>query len=169
MSDSSLTDIAARLNALKEQAEAVDVRFAPSGIRFVVATDWSQAAVPLAALKAFRVALAPGSAAELCLATPHGPGPADVECARVLIEGAGGAQGLGSVVLASFDEVLSEAYDSAVVPVGDASLLITEVASFVTRMFDVARRLQANGPDAMSGVNTGNQDALRRRLEAFSA
>ena len=170
MSESTaLTDVAARLQALKEQAEAVDVTSGvPVRTRFVVATDWSQAAAPFAVLKAYRAAFAPDDAVELCLATPHEPGAVDAECARSLLESVGGDAVCGPVTVESFDEVVTTAYDSAVVPTGDAGLLIMEVAGIVSRMFDVSRRAAA-GEVRINGGNPGSRDALRERLQAFTA
>lgn len=167
MSDlTPLSDVAARLQALKAQAEAVDVASEVLPARFVVATNWSAAAVPLAVLKAYQAAFAPDSGAELCFATPHEPGEADAECVRVLIDGVGGGGALAAVTVESFDEAVGKAYDAACVPSGDGEMLISEVAGLIIRMFDVARR--EDGTRA-AGTNAGSVDALKRRFDEFAA
>lgn len=166
VSDSpALADIAARLKRLQEDAEAVDVP-SSEATRFVVATDWNHAAAPLAVLRAYLAAYPAGAPVELCFAVPHEPSDQDARCVRVLVEGVGGEAALGPLAVESFNDVVKSAYDSAAVPVGDVDLLLTEVASLITRMFDISRRLGA-GTGVVAGANQGDPDALRRRLEGF--
>lgn len=158
-------ELAARLRAVT--GEQGDLRSQQShAVRFVVATDWGSAAAPIAVLRAYRAIFTSESSVELCFAVPHEPSQQDAECVRVLVEGVGDESALGPLAVESFDEVLASPYDSAVVPVGDADLLLTEVASLITRMFDINRRLGAD-TGVVAGANQGDPDALRRRLEGF--
>lgn len=167
MSDSpSLADIATRLKKLQEHAEAVEVPSSEAA-RFVVATDWTHAAAPLAVLRAYLAVFPADAPVELCFAVPHEPSEQDAECVRVLVEGVGDEAALGALAVESFDEVVHSPYDSAAVPAGDDDLLLTEVASLITRMFDISRRLLANN-GAATGANQGDLAALRRRLGAFA-
>lgn len=158
-------ELAARLRAVT--GEQGDLRSQQSqAVRFVVATDWGSAAALIAVLRAYRAVFTSESSVELCFAVPHEPSQQDAECVRVLVEGVGDESALGPLAVESFDEVLASPYDSAAVPVGDADLLLTEVASLITRMFDISRRLGAD-TGVVAGANQGDPDALRRRLEGF--
>ncbi|MBO3130021.1 hypothetical protein [Dermatophilus congolensis] len=169
MSDqTSLSAIAARLQELREQAETVETTAMMSGVRFIVATDWSEASTVLATLRAYAAVFPEEAPVELCFAVPHEPGEADEECAGILIEGLNGSVP-ASVSVASFEEVSKAPYDSAVVPTGDTSLLITEVGGLITRMFDISRSMPTDGSSLPSGANKGDLDALKKRLEEFSA
>lgn len=170
VSDSPLSsDIAAMIKTIEglERAPGLDA----SPVRFVVATDWSDAAAPLALLKAFRVILRPGIGAELVFAVPHDPTEADAACINVLVEGAGADGDVRDLDVASFEQVVGHPYDTALVPDGDASRLLTQVAGMIVRMHDVARRLEAAelGSASLqdSVFNAGDAAALQDRLAAF--
>ncbi|STD11912.1 Uncharacterised protein [Dermatophilus congolensis] len=169
MSDEkSLSAIAARLQELKAQAETVETDSPATGVRFIVATDWSDAAAALATLRAYSAAFTPDAPVELCFAVPHEPGEVDEECAAILIEGLNGAA-LASVSVASFDEVSNTPYDCAIIPTSNPSLLVTEVGALITRMFDIARSMPEDGSSLPKGANQGDRAALHKRLGEFSA
>lgn len=163
MSDSLSTDISDLIKMLDAEGPLGD----EAPVRLLVATDWSDAAVPLALLKAFRAIVHPDSPLQLTFAVPHEPAASDAECVHVLTEGAGQPGELRGLEVVSFDQALGEPYDCAVVPTGDASLLITEVAGMVVRMHDLERRQQSEEHTAPG--NPGDAGALRRRLNAFAA
>ena len=169
----SLADIAARLKAIKREAEGGSDLGAGTGApgvqaRFIVATNWQEAAVPLAVLRAYLAAFSATAPVELCFAVPHEPGREDVECVRVLVEGVGGEAALGPLVVESFDEVLATPFDAAAVPSVHPNLTLTETAGLITRMFDVQRRLEA-GRNTLPGGNQGDLETLQARLEAFAS
>ena len=165
MSDSPLSpDIAEMIAMIDGLDEAPQSDNIP--VRFVVATDWTDGAVPLSLLKAFRVIFRPDQDVQLVFAVPHEPTAEDAACVEVLLEGAGATGDLRGLELMSFDRVVEEEYDSALVPDGDTASLITQVAGVITRMHDVARRLEAQG--SSSDVSQGNGAALRSRLSAMT-
>lgn len=170
MNDSALPgDIADMIKTLEGLDEPSIGLTAP--IRFVVATDWSEAAAPLAALRAFDVMFRPDQGVQLVFAVPHEPSEQDAECVHVLLEGAGRADDMRGLDLVSFAQAPDEVYDAAVVPDGDAASLLTQVAGLITRMHDVARTLATldnGGGGNEDTFNRGSSDALRGRLAAFT-
>lgn len=171
MSDKSLSnDISGMLQMLDDlDTSAAE---ATSPVRFVVATDWSDAAVPLATLKAFRAILQPDGPAQLTFAVPHEPTEADAACVHVLLEGAGTGSDMRGVEIVSFEQAADEPYDTAIVPEDDAGAMITQVAGLIVRMHDVARRLEAAGGrhavPGEAGLNAGNAASLGARLARSS-
>ncbi|WP_168582438.1 histidine kinase [Gephyromycinifex aptenodytis] len=169
MSDlSSLANIAERLRTLKEQVDAEHDSEASTAVRFVVATDWSSAAGPLAVLRAYQAAFGSAAPVELCFAVPNEPGEQDEACVQVLLEGLRESGGVGRVRVESFEEASAQAYDAAVVPGADPELLLSEVAGVITRMFDVSRRMGAEG-QAPADAGQGDPAALATRLQNFVA
>lgn len=172
MNDSPLSaDIAAMIKSI----EGLDDALACSSdavVRFVVATDWADAAVPLALVKAFRAIIHPDLPVQLAFVVDHEPEMADAACVEVLAEGAGSVADLRGLEVLSFEQAVAAPYDSAVVPDGTADGMLTQVAGLIVRMHDIARRFDASGEaDAslLSDVaNLGDTDALRARLDAFA-
>lgn len=139
-------------------------------IRLIVATDWREAAAPLAVLKAYRVIVPAAAPMQLAFAVPHEPTLQDAECVSVLVEGAGGEGSLSGLEVLSFEQAPDEPYDAAVVSTGSSEELITEVGGLIVRMHDVVRRLESSGYVAQHDdptMNVGDRDALRRRLALF--
>lgn len=169
------TDLDDLLRQLESVGEATGAASQPRcPVRLVVATDWSNAAAPLAVLKAFRVIAPRDSPLQLAFAVPHTPGVEDAECVHALLEGADAAGELDGIEVLPFDEVVEQPYDAAVVPTGEPDLLLTEVAGLIVRMYDIVRRMErARDEGRLLGedvtVNVGSRPRLRRRLESFSA
>lgn len=162
------------LSDLIRQLEGVDsptvVAVAPTTARLVVATDWTDAAVPLTLLRAFRAIVTSDSAIQLAFAVPHEPTESDASCVHALIDGVdgvGAARLLNGLEILSFAEAVEQPYDTAVVPNGDTGELITQVGGLIVRMHDLMRRLE-NGVEMASNVNRGNAEALRGRIAAFA-
>lgn len=167
-----LDDLIRQLEQIDEPSRTPEAPQHP--VRLVVATDWSDAAAPLAVLRAFRSIVPRGYPVQVVFAVPHTPCDGDVECVRVLLEGADSVGEMDGLELLSFDEVVEEAYDAAVVPTGDSRLLVTEVAGLIVRMHDVIRRIERAREEARSVVedvtmNAGSRPRLRDRLSQFSA
>ncbi|GAB97481.1 hypothetical protein BJY21_001029 [Kineosphaera limosa] len=165
MSDAPLptdiTDMLKRLGALDEEPRS------ELPVRFIVATDWEQAAVPLTMLKAFRAIVPAGSGLQLAFAVPGEPTASDAECVHVLADGAG--SDLAGLEVLSFARAIEEPYDSAIVADGDPEALLAQVGGVIVRMHDVVRRLERAqaGTLADSSLNRGDAEALRRRLATF--
>ena len=164
----SHSPLSADIAAMIKSIDGLEPQRGP--IRFVVATDWSAAAIPLTALRAFRAIVPPSTDVQLVFAVPHEPTEGDAACVAELLAGLGGPEDLRGLELLSFAQVSAEDYDTALVPTGDVELLITQVGGFVTRLHDVVRRLDgaADGSDP-GQLNAGDQDALRGRLAQFRA
>lgn len=167
------------LDALIRQLEQVDEpTHAPEvpqhPVRLMVATDWSDAAVPLAVLRAFRSIVPRDYPVQLAFALPHEPSASDADCVHVLLEGADSAGDICGIELLSFDEAAESPYDAAVVPTGDSRLLVTEVSGLVVRMHDLIRRMERARDEGRSvfedvTLNAGSRPRLRERLSHFSA
>lgn len=161
------------LSDLIRQLEQVDDPSSEAGssnppARLIVATDWTDAAVPLTLLKAFRAIVTPGIPVQLAFAVPHEPTETDAACVHALVEGVDAnevSEPLAGLEILSFSAAGAEPYDSAVVPTGSAPELITQVGGLIVRMHDLVRRLDRDG--AVSGLNLGDSAALRSRLAAF--
>lgn len=165
MSQGPVDDLDALFTALNgEGGSAGPTISAPA--RFVVVTDWEQAAAPYTLLRAFVFLVPPGAPVSLTFAVPHAPSEADAECVHVLLEGLGAKVENGVLDVQSFDEVAASTYDTAYVPSGDTGEDIQQVGSFILRLNDVVRRA---GVGDMSGVNSASADALRERLRTYSA
>lgn len=171
---SAKDDIADLMKRLTEPvAQGFDAVPSPV-VRLVVATDWTDASVPLTVLKAFRVIVPTSMPVQLAFAVPHEPTEADAERVGIIAAGAAGGgedHGLRGLEILSFDQASSEPYDAAVVPNGSAAELIAQVGGIIVRMHDVTRKLEdsrrlipiADDPT----LNAGEPDVLRRRLAAF--
>lgn len=133
-------------------------------IRFIVATNWAEAAVPLTLLRAFVNIVPPGVDAQLVFAVPHDPTEADAECVRVLLQGIGVDDIPGNLDLASFDQVVNAPFDCAVVPDGGTASTVQQVGGVITRMHDVVRRKE-RAP--LAGLNEGDGFMLSQRLTHF--
>lgn len=141
-------------------------------VRFVVATDWSDAAVPLTILKGFRAIIPPEAGVQLAFALPHEPTENDARCVQVLVEGTDAPEDLRGLEVISFDEAASQPYDAAVVTQGDHAVDIAQVGGLIVRMHDVVRRMDAqrNGGGASlqtAQYNRGDTGVLRERLAEF--
>lgn len=172
MSNSSLSpDILAMIQTIEGLEHDSDEAATP--IRFIVATDWSDAAVPLTMLKAFRTICLPDGPTQLAFAVPHEPTEEDAACVQVLAEGAGSEDDLRGLEVLSFERASGEPYDAAFVPTDEVSATIAQVGGLIVRMHDVARRLQEAGPGGSSlladVLNVGDTVALQHRLAAFSS
>lgn len=170
---SDLDDLIAQLEQVEEPATAPGAR-AAAPVRFIVATDWSRPAVPLAVLKAFRVIVPAEFPIQLVFAVPHEPTAEDAECVHVMLEGAGSAGDMTGVEVLSFDQAGQGPYDSAVIPAGDADRLIMEVAGVTSRMYDIVRRVEGAQEQGRSvagdpTLNVGSLTKLRDRLAVFAA
>lgn len=161
-------DLGTLLDGIESPADAATPTAEVLGPRFVVATDWSSAAVPLAMLRAFRAIVPPSVPLRLVFVVPHEPSPEDAACVHVLLEGIGSNGDLSGLEIESFDEAASTPYDTAVVADGDTDSLVTQVVSTILRMLDVAARHVATG--AADGVrfNLGDLDVLSERLSGFA-
>lgn len=171
MSNSPLSpDILAMIQTIEGLEHDSDEAATP--IRFIVATDWSDAAVPLTLLKAFRTICLPDGPTQLAFAVPHEPSEVDAACIHVLAEGAEGEDDLRGLEVLSFDRASREPYDSAVVPTAESGATIAQVGGLIVRMHDVTRRLEDAGPGGATQLadvlNVGDTVALRHRLAAFS-
>ncbi|GMA41069.1 histidine kinase [Mobilicoccus caccae] len=138
------------------------------GPRFLVATDWSSAAVPLAMLRAFRAIVPRTAPVRLVFAVTHQPSPEDAACVHVLLAGIGSDGDLSGLEIESFDEAASTPYDTAVVPDGDADSLVTQVVSTILRLQDVVTYHVSAGVGGSFPFNVGDRDALSERLSRFS-
>lgn len=139
-------------------------------VRLIVAADWTDAAVPLTLLRAFRAIVTPGLPLQLAFAVPHAPTEDDAACVQTLAEGvfAGAVSSpLEGLEVLSFDEAADQPYDSAVVPAGDVGELIVQVGGLIMRMHDLVRRHEAESWSEC--MNQGSGPALRARLDAFTA
>lgn len=166
MDDSNLSsEIDGLLAALEAPAASASPASAGEVTRFVVATSWEDAAVPLTVLRAFINILPDEVPAQLVFAVPHEPTQQDVECVRVLLEGLDKESFRGNLHISSFDEVGAAPYDSAVVADGDPGSLVQQVGGVITRMHDIVRRHDAA---SSTDANPGDQGALRERLARFS-
>lgn len=169
---SDLDDLIRQLDLVDTPSPVPEVVQRP--VRLVVATDWSDAAAPLAVLGAYRAIVPRDYPVQLVFALPHELGADDAECVHVLLEGVGSVGDMSGLELMSFDEVREDAYDTAVVPTGDARLLMTEVAGLIVRMHDLIRRMDRARDEGRSvsedvTMNAGSQPRLRDRLSQFSA
>lgn len=131
--------------------------------RIVIATDFSEAAVPLTLMRAFVAILGGDAAAEIILAVPGEPSDEDANSAQMLLSEAGAAI-RGSVRVESFETAASQPYDVAVVPQGDLATLFAETGDAIVRMHVLAGREQGNCP---GDVNAGRPEALARLLENY--
>lgn len=168
---SDLDDLIRQLDGLDTPGDS------PGGLaqcRFIVATDWSSAVVPLAMLKAFRVIVPAEFPVQLVFAVPHEPTPDDAECVHVLLEGAGSAGDMTGIEVLSFAQAGQAPYDAAVIPAGDVDQVIMEVAGVISRMHDTVRRIEGARKQGRSvaddpTLNVGSLAKLRERLEVFAA
>lgn len=166
MTDDRLTtEIDALLRALgAPSAGATAARSEPTTTRFIVATTWAEAAVPLTLLQAFVDIVPNGVDAQLVFAVPHEPTKADAECVRILLQGIGADDVPTNLDLASFDQVVNAPFDCAVVPDGDTASTVQQVGGVITRMHDVVRRQERSSLD---GLNEGDRSRLSQRLAQF--
>lgn len=138
--------------------------------RLIVATDWSKAAMPLTALRAFRALVPPSAPLQLVFAVPHEPSEADAACVHVLLDELEGEDQLDGLEVESFDTVLEKAYDAALVPTLDSEADLFQLGGFILRMRDLVRLHEshrAGGRAAGVASNQGSLDALRDRLAVF--
>lgn len=164
-------DLGTLLDSIESPADAATPTAEVLGPRFVVATDWSSAAVPLAMLRAFRAIVPRTVPVRLVFAVPHEPSPEDAACVHVLLEGIGSDGNLSGLEIESFNEAASTPYDTAVVADGIVDSLVTQVVSTILRMQDVAAHyLAAVAAGAADGVqfNVGDLDVLSERLNRFA-
>lgn len=166
MTDNLSADISALIKKLDEPATTVPARL-------IVATDWSQGAMPLTALRAFRTLVPSNAPIHLIFAVPHEPTPADAACVEILADEVGGGVGLANLDVQSFEEVLEQPYDSALVPVKDPEANLVQLGGFILRMRDLMRSYEASrGGAAGTGAvtrNPGDHDALKQRLADYTA
>lgn len=161
-----MTDnFAAEIDALMAELDEEGGAGSRTPSRIVVATDWESAALPLTVLKAFVGIVPPGGRVELVFAVPDEPTENDATCVAVLAQGASLAEIPEAVQLRSFESVVQEPFDCAVVPTGSTEELLAEVGGVITRMHDLVR---SEGYSSDDTVNPGNRDALSRRLAAFA-
>ena len=130
--------------------------------RIVVATDWSQAAVPFAILQAWARALPSDAPAELVFTVPHEPSEEDLATVQVLLEEIETVHDLAPVSVESFRETVGQPFDLSVVPLGSAGVVLIEVSEAISRMYAIAC---GGGDDAER--NSGDITALARRLSNF--
>ena len=130
--------------------------------RIVVATDWSQAAVPFAILQAWARALPSDAPAELVFTVPHEPSEEDLAAVQVLLEEIEAEHDLAPVSVESFRETVGQPFDLSVVPLGSADVVLIEVSEAISRMYAIAC---GGGDDAER--NAGDITALARRLSNF--
>ena len=130
--------------------------------RLVVATDWSQAAVPFAILQAWARALPSDAPAELVFTVPHEPSEEDLATVQVLLEEIETVHDLAPVSVESFRETVGQPFDLSVVPLGSADVVLIEVSEAISRMYAIAC---GGGDDAER--NAGDITALARRLSNF--
>lgn len=130
--------------------------------RIVVATDWSQAAVPFAILQAWARALPSDAPAELVFTVPHEPSEEDLATVQVLLEEIETVHDLAPVSVESFRETVGQPFDLSVVPLGSADVVLIEVSEAISRMYAIAC---GGGDDAER--NAGDITALARRLSNF--
>lgn len=130
--------------------------------RLVVATDWSQAAVPFAILQAWARALPSDAPAELVFTVPHEPSEEDLAAVQVLLEEIEAEHDLAPVSVESFRETVGQPFDLSVVPLGSADVVLIEVSEAISRMYAIAC---GGGDDAER--NAGDITALARRLSNF--
>lgn len=135
-----------------------------SPTRIVVATDWSQAAVPFVVLQAWARALPPDAAAELVFTVPHEPGEQDLATIQVILEEIQVERDLAPITVESFRETVGQPFDLSVVPLGSEQVVLIEVADAIARMYEVA----GDGVD-FSDRNMGDVSALARRLSSFAS
>lgn len=175
MSDQNAsTELDGLIRQLEQIEESRVPEVPPHPVRLVVATDWSDAAAPLAVLKAFRAIVPLDYPMQLVFAVPHEPGVVDADCVHALLEGAASIGEMRGLELQSFDEVADKVYDAAVVPTDDPRLLVTEVAGLIVRMHDLVRRMERarderRSPSEDVTMNAGSRSRLRERLSQFSA
>ena len=172
MSENS--SLSAEIAAMVQKLDAIEDNAMPaSPVRFIVATDWSDAAIPLTLLKGFRAIVPPDMGVPLAFALPHEPTEADVQGVRVLVEGTDEPEDVRALEVLSFEEAGSQPYDAAVGPEGECAAKIAQVGGLIVRMHDVVRRMDARstaGVDSWESTpfNRGDGDVLRRRLSRFS-
>ena len=130
--------------------------------RLVVATDWSQAAVPFAILQAWARALPSDAPAELVFTVPHEPSEEDLAAVQVLLEEIEAEHDLAPVSVESFRETVGQPFDLSVVPLGSADVVLIEVSEAISRMYAIAC---GGGDDAER--NAGDITALALRLSNF--
>lgn len=168
MDDTSLSAEIAGLLAALEAPTATQTLAGAAGAagatRFIVATSWEDAAVPLTILRAF-ISIFPNRVpAQLVFAVPHEPTQDDVACLRVLLEGLDEEEFAGDLAIWSFAEASANPYDSAVVADGDSGSLVQQVGGMIVRMHDILRRHEVSGS---SIANPGDLGSLRQRLAHF--
>lgn len=168
MNPDTSTSLASLIERLSAPIEDPTVGVA----RMIVVTDWSKGAAPLTALRAFRTLVPSSAPVQLVFAVPHEPTEVDAACINVLTEELGMPGRLEGLEVESFDEVLEQPYDSALVPTADPEDNFVQLGGFILRMRDLMRiQESARGGAGRGGVTTnpGSLDALRERLAAFAA
>lgn len=127
--------------------------------RMVVATDWTHGAVVLATLRAYAAVWHDQAPLELVLAVPHEPGEADLACVEVLMSEVGAS--VGPVSVESFRECGDKPFELAVVPQGDADLILLELSELISCMAVIA----ASGSRPDTGQGEGR---LEERLTNYA-
>lgn len=98
---------------------------------YLVATDWSDAHVPLIVARAMARCNTPF---RLILAVPHEPGERDVRAATEILRAAGATD--LDVRVESFTEAARGSFCEVVVPTGDAAQLLADVVTLTTAVLN---------------------------------
>ncbi|MBK7722249.1 MAG: hypothetical protein IPI32_08510 [Austwickia sp.] len=108
--------------------------------RVAVVTDWSLAALPLAALHAFTAIFSADDPVDLVFATPHQPTEEDEQCIGVLSEALEGPAP-GSILLEHVEELTHRPAELLISPDSDLSVTVIQVAQFVAGMHRIRQAL----------------------------
>lgn len=165
-SRSTLADLAKHI---KELSADVDVAgLARKRFRFVLATDWSSATLPLTVLKAYAQMFPTDAPVDLVFAVPEEPTQADLLAVQTIFEGLGEGADTSGLLLESFSEASQKACYGAVIPTGDQEALMVELGAALTAMHHLSLTVRdadklAEEPQPVDGFNAG----LAARLTGF--
>lgn len=181
MSQSEHKGAAAQVNEIMAQLAALDAEFEASDssqmvpsqpvFRVLVATDWSSATVPLAALRVYAELFALNAPTALVFAVPHEPTQADLDAVTVLVrDGLGPDVDTAGLAVESFAEASVKSSYAAIVPNGDGDALLMELTQFLINLHTLSNLVRdparlAEEPSPIDSPNFG----LARRFEAFEA